>query len=39
MPLIVFPILALLTRNHMAPWVFMWLMTGAIFLGCKWLTF
>src|SRR4029077_11809724 len=37
--LIVLPLLALLTRNHVAPWQFMWLMTGAIFLGCKWLTF
>src|SRR6478672_27719 len=37
--LIVLPLLALLTRNHGAPWQFMWLMTGAIFLGCKWLTF
>ena len=38
-PLIGFPPLALLARNHVAPWQFMWLMTGAIFLGCKWLTF
>src|SRR5438034_1469641 len=37
--LIVFPHLALLARNHVAPWQFMWLMAGAIFLGCKWLTF
>ncbi len=37
--LIVFPPLALLARNHIAPWQFMWLMAGAIFLGCKWLTF
>jgi predicted DCC family thiol-disulfide oxidoreductase YuxK len=37
--LIVFPLLALPARNHVAPWQFMWLMTGAIFLGCKWLTF
>ena len=37
--LIVFPPLALLARNHVVPWQFMWLMTGAIFLGCKWLTF
>ncbi len=37
--LIVFPPLALLARNRVAPWQFMWLMTSAIFLGCKWLTF
>src|SRR6266487_592884 len=37
--LIVSPPLALLARNHIAPWQFMWLMAGAIFLGCKWLTF
>jgi predicted DCC family thiol-disulfide oxidoreductase YuxK len=38
-PLIGFPSLALLARNHVAPWQFMWLMAGAIFFGCKWLTF
>jgi hypothetical protein len=37
--LMVLPLLALLARNHVAPWQFMWLMAGAIFLGCKWLTF
>lgn len=37
--LLVLPALALTTRNHVAPWLFMWLMAGAIFFGCKWLTF
>lgn len=37
--LVALPILALLFRNRVAPWIFMWLMAGAIFLGCKWLTF
>lgn len=37
--LLALPPLALLTRSHVAPWIFMWLMAGAIFLGCKWLTF
>jgi predicted DCC family thiol-disulfide oxidoreductase YuxK len=37
--LIVLPLLALLSRNRVAPWQFMWLMAGAIFLGYKWLTF
>ena len=37
--LIVCPLLALLARNQVAPWQSMWLMAGAIFLGCKWLTF
>jgi hypothetical protein len=37
--LMVLPLLALPARSHVAPWQFMWLMTGAIFLDCKWLTF
>ena len=37
--LFILPVLALLTRNRVAPWAFMWFMAGAIFLGCKWLTF
>ena len=38
-PSIAFPIFALLVRDRVAPWVFMWLMAAAIFFGCKWLTF
>src|SRR5205823_8478703 len=37
--LFILSVLALLTRNRVAPWAFMWFMAGAIFLGCKWLTF
>ena len=37
--LVVLPLLALLTRKHVPAWLFMWFMAGAIFLGCKWLTF
>jgi predicted DCC family thiol-disulfide oxidoreductase YuxK len=37
--LVLLPTLAVLARNRVAPWAFMWLMAAAIFLGCKWLTF
>jgi predicted DCC family thiol-disulfide oxidoreductase YuxK len=37
--LFILPVLTLLTRSHVTPWIFMWLMAGAIFFGCKWLTF
>jgi predicted DCC family thiol-disulfide oxidoreductase YuxK len=38
MALIGLPISVLLLRDRLAPWQFMWLMAGAIFFGCKWLT-
>jgi len=38
MALIGLPISVLPLRNRLAPWQFMWLMAGAIFFGCKWLT-
>src|SRR5438105_15049116 len=37
--LIVLPVLALLVRDRVAPWVFMWLIAAAIFFDCKLLTF
>lgn len=39
LPLLVLPLLALLCRVHLAPWVFMWAMAFALFAGCKWLTY
>jgi predicted DCC family thiol-disulfide oxidoreductase YuxK len=36
--LIGLPISVLPLRDRLAPWQFMWLMAGAIFFGCKWLT-
>jgi predicted DCC family thiol-disulfide oxidoreductase YuxK len=37
--LVVLPTIALFLRPWVAPWIFMWAMAGALFLGCKWLTF
>ena len=39
LPLLVLPILALMTAPLMPRWVFMWAMAFAIYAGCKWLTF
>ncbi len=36
--LIGLPISVLPLRDLLAPWQFMWVMAGAIFFGCKWLT-
>jgi alginate O-acetyltransferase complex protein AlgI len=38
MTLIILPMLAFLVRERLPAWAFMWLLAGAIFLGCKWLT-
>jgi predicted DCC family thiol-disulfide oxidoreductase YuxK len=37
-PLIVFPIVAMLTSSRLPPWAFMWTMAFALYAGCKWLT-
>lgn len=38
LPLILLPLLAITFRKRPSPWVFMWLLAAAIFLGCKWQT-
>ena len=38
MLLIGLPISVLPLRDTIAPWQFMWVMAGAIFFGCKWVT-
>jgi len=37
-PLAILPLVALCTKPFLSAWIFMWLMAGAIFFGCKWLT-
>jgi hypothetical protein len=39
LPLVLFPLIVFLIRGHLQPWVFMWLLSAAIFGGCKWLPF
>lgn len=36
--IVILPMDTLLLRDRLAPWEFMWLITAAIFFGCKWLT-
>ena len=38
LPLILLPCLALLARDIVNAWIFMWLLAFAIYFGCKWLT-
>jgi alginate O-acetyltransferase complex protein AlgI len=37
-PLLTFPAVTILLRDHMPAWVFMWTLSFAIFLGLKWQT-
>jgi predicted DCC family thiol-disulfide oxidoreductase YuxK len=39
LPLIALPAMALLIRSSLPPWAFMWTMAGALYAGCKWLTY
>ena len=38
-PLCALIIVALAFRHAVPNWVFMWMMAGALFFGCKWITF
>lgn len=38
-PLAVLPLACVAFRPVLIPWVFMWLLAGTIFAGCKWQTF
>ena len=38
LPLLAFPPVTILLRDHMPAWVFMWTLSFAIFLGLKWQT-
>ena len=37
--MLVLPLGVIFFRNDAEPWVFMWLLAFAIYMGCKWLTF
>ena len=39
LPLIVLIAGALVIRSSLPPWAFMWMMAGALYAGCKWLSF
>lgn len=38
LPLAVLPAVVAMLQERMAGWVFMWALAGALFAGCKWLT-
>lgn len=39
LPLIVLPLLAGLTVRMLPGWIFMWVLAGSVFMGCKWLVY
>ena len=39
LPLLLLPLVALLFKDQLAPWVFMWAMAFALYAACKWLTY
>jgi alginate O-acetyltransferase complex protein AlgI len=38
-PLLVFPLIACVYANGIAPWTFMWALALALYAGCKWLSY
>jgi len=38
LPILVVPVIAVAFRNRLPPWVFMWILSFAIFVSLKWLT-
>jgi hypothetical protein len=38
LPLAIFPAMAISLRGLLQPWIFMWVLAVAIFVGCKWWT-
>ncbi|HUK31136.1 MAG TPA: MBOAT family protein [Candidatus Acidoferrum sp.] len=38
-PLLMLPLIVVLIRERVQPWIFMWLLAVAIFAGCKWQSF
>ena len=38
LPFMVLPVVVFISRRFMTDWGFMWLLSFALFLGCKWLT-
>ena len=38
LPLFVLPAIVLLSGSHWPAWIFMWLLAGAVFYACKWLS-
>lgn len=39
LPLIFLPTVAMLLRDEVPAWIFMWTLASALFVGCKWLTY
>lgn len=39
LPLLIFPMVAMFLRPHVANWIFMWAMAFGLYAGCKWQTY
>lgn len=39
LPLLALPLMTLVFKDRLVPWIFMWAMAFALYAGCKWLTY